>query len=205
MVQMYQLKDRLLPWPVWLSGLDAVPHIERLPPVQFPVRAHGWAAGPVPGWGGARGNWSMCLLHISVALPLFPPLCNTGRLDNTLLNNTGVKEEILRSFKIFWAKWKWNTTYWLTQGSYHYYPHPLTAARPQSYLSSHDYHTLDHSGPSSWVSTVIALKPHSTCIMTGAKESLEPPYLKHLYGQLMESPNGTNASPGECSRRGRTY
>ena len=36
-------------WLVWLSWLGAVPQIERSQ-VQFPVRAHAWVVGSVPGW-----------------------------------------------------------------------------------------------------------------------------------------------------------
>ena len=63
------------PWPVWLSGLNTVLQTERLQ-VWFPVRAHSWVVGQVPGVrGGERGNWSMFLSHIDVSLPLsLPPL-----------------------------------------------------------------------------------------------------------------------------------
>lgn len=37
---------------------------------------------------------------------------NTGRVNNILLSSTWVKEKNLNgNFKIFWAKWIWNTTY----------------------------------------------------------------------------------------------
>ena len=36
-------------WLVWLSWLGTVPQIERSQ-VQFPVRAHAWVVGSVPGW-----------------------------------------------------------------------------------------------------------------------------------------------------------
>ena len=42
-------------WLVWLSGLSAILQTERLL-VRFPVRAHAWVAGQVPGWGYGRGN-----------------------------------------------------------------------------------------------------------------------------------------------------
>ena len=41
--------------------------------VGFPVRAHAWVVGWVPGWGCVRGNQSMYLLYIDVSLPLFLP------------------------------------------------------------------------------------------------------------------------------------
>ena len=66
---MYFLKS---PWLVWLSGLNASLQTERSP-VLFPVRVHAWVAGRVPSWGHARGNQSMCLLHINISLPLFLP------------------------------------------------------------------------------------------------------------------------------------
>ena len=46
---------QLLPWLVWLS-LSAGLRTKRSP-VRFPVRAHAWAAGQVPSWGHAGGNW----------------------------------------------------------------------------------------------------------------------------------------------------
>ena len=47
---------------------------ERLPvhkgsPVRFPVRAHAWVVGQVPGWGRARGNHTLMFLSLSPALP----------------------------------------------------------------------------------------------------------------------------------------
>ena len=36
--------------------------------VRFLVRAHAWIVGLVPGWGHARGNYTLILLF----LPLFP-------------------------------------------------------------------------------------------------------------------------------------
>ena len=59
-------------WLVWLSGLSASLWSERSP-VQSPIRAHDWVAGPGPQLGACRGNWSMYLLHIDVSLPLFLP------------------------------------------------------------------------------------------------------------------------------------
>ena len=37
----------LLPWPVWLSGLDSILPTERSL-VRFPVREHAWVASSVP-------------------------------------------------------------------------------------------------------------------------------------------------------------
>ena len=59
-------------WLVWLSGLSAGPRTERSL-VCFPVRAHAWVAGQVPGWGRARGNQSFCFmvfLSLTPSLPL---------------------------------------------------------------------------------------------------------------------------------------
>ena len=46
--------------------------------VRFPVGAQlgpNWVGDQVSSWGRVRGNWSVCLLHIDVSLPLFlPPL-----------------------------------------------------------------------------------------------------------------------------------
>ena len=39
-------------------------------PVQFPVRAHVWVVGLVPGWG-AHERQPVNASHISVSLPLF--------------------------------------------------------------------------------------------------------------------------------------
>ena len=37
------------------------------------TRALAWVAGQVPGWGPARGNWSMFCSHIDIYPPLFLP------------------------------------------------------------------------------------------------------------------------------------
>ena len=37
--------------------------------MQFPVRAHEWAAGHVPNSRGARGNHTLMFLSLSVCLP----------------------------------------------------------------------------------------------------------------------------------------
>ena len=44
-------KPTFPPWLVWLSGLSAGLQTKGLP-VRFPVRAHAWVVGQVPGIGG---------------------------------------------------------------------------------------------------------------------------------------------------------
>ena len=39
-------------------------------PVQFPVRAHAWAAGQVPNEGHVRGNHTLMFLSLSFSLLL---------------------------------------------------------------------------------------------------------------------------------------
>ena len=56
---------------MWLSRSSAGLQTKRSP-VRVPVRAHAWVVGRVPGWGHARGNWSMFLSHIDVSLLLSP-------------------------------------------------------------------------------------------------------------------------------------
>ena len=51
-----------------------VPHSERWP-VQFPVRAHAWVVGLVPGWGmyeTQQVNVSLSQMLLSLPLSLFP-------------------------------------------------------------------------------------------------------------------------------------
>ena len=70
---LYILKNiSYLPWLVWLSGLSTGLRIQRSL-VQFPVRAHAWVAGQVPGWEHLRGSLWMFLLYVYVSLPLFLP------------------------------------------------------------------------------------------------------------------------------------
>ena len=45
----FDLKEKVLPWLVWLSGLSTG---LRTGPVQVPVRAHVWVADQVPSGGG---------------------------------------------------------------------------------------------------------------------------------------------------------
>ena len=68
----YSRNNTLSPWLVWLSGLSAGLRTKGSV-VWFPVRAHAWVAGRVPGSGCVRGNQSMCLSHIKVSLPRFLP------------------------------------------------------------------------------------------------------------------------------------
>ena len=62
----------------WLRGLDVVLQTERSSLTWFPVRTRAWGVGQVPSWEQTRGNRSVFLLYIDVALPLFslpfPPL-----------------------------------------------------------------------------------------------------------------------------------
>ena len=68
----YLKENKVWPWLVWLSGLNAGLQTKRSP-IRFPVRAHAWVVGQVPSWGCARGNQLMFLSHMS--LPFFlPPL-----------------------------------------------------------------------------------------------------------------------------------
>ena len=53
-------------------GLSADLQTKRLQ-VGFPVGAHAWDVGQVHGWGHARGNQWMYLLHIDASLPLSLP------------------------------------------------------------------------------------------------------------------------------------
>ena len=55
-----------------LSVLGVIPQTKRSP-VRFPVRAHVWVVGQVPGWGHGRGNGSR-FLSLSLSLP--SPLSN---------------------------------------------------------------------------------------------------------------------------------
>ena len=48
----------IMPWLVWLSGLSASLWT-KMSLVWFPVRAHAWVVGQVPGWECARGDQSM--------------------------------------------------------------------------------------------------------------------------------------------------
>ena len=59
-------------WLVWLSELSTGLRTKRLP-VQFPVRAHAWVSGRVPGLGHVRGNPSIYLLSFDLFIPLFLP------------------------------------------------------------------------------------------------------------------------------------
>ena len=71
MMLCYSFKVIQLPWLVWLSGLSTGLGTERWL-VWFPVRAHAWVVGQVPGWGRARGNqWMFLSLSFSLPSPFF--------------------------------------------------------------------------------------------------------------------------------------
>ena len=55
-----------VPWLLWLGALSASLRTKGSL-VQFPVRAHGWVVGQVPGWGHERQP------HMGISLPLLPP------------------------------------------------------------------------------------------------------------------------------------
>ena len=59
----------MLPWLVWLSGLNASLQTKGSL-VRFPVRAHAWVVGQVPSTGRMRGNHT--LIFLSLSLFLFP-------------------------------------------------------------------------------------------------------------------------------------
>lgn len=52
----------------WLNWLSIVLYTERLP-VQYPVRAHIWAVGSIPGWD-VYGK-QLIYVSLSFSLPLF--------------------------------------------------------------------------------------------------------------------------------------
>ena len=60
--------------------------------VQFPVRTHAWVVGQVPGWGPARGNWSMFLSHIHISLHLFFPPSSSIKVKNQNLTKKKKKD-----------------------------------------------------------------------------------------------------------------
>ena len=59
---------KFLPWLMCLSGLNTSLRTKRLL-VQFPVRAHAWVVGQVPGKGRVRGNHTLVFLSLSFLLP----------------------------------------------------------------------------------------------------------------------------------------
>ena len=64
------IKNKLLPWLVWLSGLSAGLRTT-VSLVRFPVRAHAWVVGQVPSRGRVRGNHTlMFLFPLPPSLPL---------------------------------------------------------------------------------------------------------------------------------------
>ena len=56
------------PWLAWLSRLSAGLKTKRSL-VRFPVRAHAWVWGQVPGWGHMRDNHTLMFLSLSFSLP----------------------------------------------------------------------------------------------------------------------------------------
>ena len=79
---------------MWLSGLGIVLPTKRSR-VPFPVRAHAWVVGQVPGWLGVRrSNQSMFLSHITISLPLLlpppPSLSKTKRKQNRNQDQRGM-------------------------------------------------------------------------------------------------------------------
>ena len=54
---------------MWLNGLSASLHTKGLL-VRFPVRAHAWVVGQVPGRGRVRDNHTLMFLSFSVPSPL---------------------------------------------------------------------------------------------------------------------------------------
>ena len=91
--QEYKLRSRVTCWTLQdnanctlagaVSGLSAGLQTERSI-VRFPVRAHAWVVGPVPGWEWATGNASLFLLHISVSPPLPPFLLLSLKINKIL-------------------------------------------------------------------------------------------------------------------------
>ena len=66
------IKNKILPWPAWLTWLSVASQRERLP-VQFPVRAQfpAWVVGQVPVGVPVRGNW---LMFVSLSFSLHSPI-----------------------------------------------------------------------------------------------------------------------------------
>ena len=60
----------ILPWLVWLSGLNACLQTKGSP-VLFPVRAHAWVVDQVPTRGHTRSNHTLLFLSLSFSLPFF--------------------------------------------------------------------------------------------------------------------------------------
>ena len=56
---------------MWLGGLDIAPQTEGSP-VRFPVWAHAWVVGQVPGWGRAREPIDVSLAHMFLSLSSLP-------------------------------------------------------------------------------------------------------------------------------------
>ena len=62
-----QNKEILEPWLEWLSGLSTGLRTKGSL-IGFPVRAHAWVSGQVPGSGHARGNHTVMFLSLSFSL-----------------------------------------------------------------------------------------------------------------------------------------
>ena len=65
---LYLKRRSILPWLVWLSALSTGLRTKRSL-VQFPVRAHAWVIGQVPGRGRMRGNHTLMFLSLSFSPP----------------------------------------------------------------------------------------------------------------------------------------
>ena len=61
-------KSWKLPWLVWLSGLSAFLGTKGLL-VPFPVKAHAWVSGQVPGQGCVRDKYTLMFLSLSFSFP----------------------------------------------------------------------------------------------------------------------------------------
>ena len=71
-----------MPWLVWLSGLSANLQTKGLL-VWFPVRAHAWVAGHVPGGELVRGNHtSQGIVDVSFPLCLPSPLSGNKQIKS---------------------------------------------------------------------------------------------------------------------------
>ena len=71
------IKNLILPWLVWLSGLSASLQTKGSL-VQFPVRAHAWVAGQVPSGGRVPSERQP---HIDISLLLFLPAFSSLKIN----------------------------------------------------------------------------------------------------------------------------
>ena len=67
-MNIFSIKNQNKLWLVWLSGLSASQQTKGSL-VQFPVGAHAWVVGQVPGGGCRRGNHTLMFLSLSFSLP----------------------------------------------------------------------------------------------------------------------------------------